>query len=79
VEFALKLRGLAVFLVFLMLFMCLCAAVFEVDFIAGETSTPVGGLILSDTIWLRANSPYNLTGNLAINKSVTLTVKLEPW
>ena len=40
-----------------------------------QTSTPVNGIINSDTTWTKANSPYNLTGNLLINNEVTLTIE----
>jgi parallel beta-helix repeat protein len=33
------------------------------------------GIINSDTTWTKANSPYNLTGNMAIDKGVTLTIE----
>ncbi|MCW4046742.1 MAG: right-handed parallel beta-helix repeat-containing protein [Candidatus Bathyarchaeota archaeon] len=35
----------------------------------------VNGIITSDTTWTKANSPYNLTGNVAIDKRVTLTIE----
>jgi parallel beta-helix repeat protein len=35
----------------------------------------VSGIITSDTIWTKANSPYNLTGNVAINEGVTLIIE----
>jgi parallel beta-helix repeat protein len=37
--------------------------------------TEVTGIITSDTTWTKANSPYNLTGNIAIDKGVTLTIE----
>jgi parallel beta-helix repeat protein len=33
------------------------------------------GIITSDTTWTKANSPYNLTGNIAIDEGVTLTIE----
>ncbi len=33
------------------------------------------GIINSDTTWTKANSPYNLTGPVAINQGVTLTIE----
>lgn len=35
----------------------------------------VSGIITSDTTWTKVNSPYNLTGNLAIDKGVILTIE----
>lgn len=40
-----------------------------------EASTDVIGLIKSDTTWTKANSPYTLTGPVAVNKGVTLTIE----
>jgi hypothetical protein len=37
--------------------------------------TQVGGIISNDTTWTKANSPYNLTGNVFVNKGVTLTIQ----
>ncbi|PVX26361.1 MAG: hypothetical protein CW691_01685 [Candidatus Bathyarchaeum sp.] len=38
-------------------------------------STEVSGEITSDTVWTKANSPYNLTGNLLVSSGVTLTIQ----
>lgn len=35
----------------------------------------VNGIIASDTTWTKMKSPYNLTGNVAIDKDVTLTIE----
>jgi parallel beta-helix repeat protein len=40
-----------------------------------EAGTTVGGLITSDTTWIKANSPYILTGAMAVNTGVTLAVE----
>jgi parallel beta-helix repeat protein len=40
-----------------------------------HASTDVNGIISSDTIWTKAKSPYNLTGNMAIDKGVTLIIE----
>ena len=40
-----------------------------------QTSTPVNGIINSDTTWTQANSPYSLTGNVLVNTGVTLTLQ----
>ncbi len=47
----------------------------SVHFGVTQSSTPVNGIINSDTTWTKANSPYNLTGNVAIDKGVTLTIE----
>jgi hypothetical protein len=40
-----------------------------------QASTPVIGILNSDTTWTKANSPYTLTGPTAVNKGVTLTIE----
>jgi parallel beta-helix repeat protein len=40
-----------------------------------QASTTVTGIITSDTTWTKANSPYSLTGPVAVNSGVTLTVE----
>ncbi len=40
-----------------------------------QASTGFKGIIGVNTTWTKANSPYNLTGNIAVEKGVTLTVE----
>ncbi len=40
-----------------------------------QASTDVIGIISADTTWTKANSPYNLTGPVAVDDGVTLTVE----
>jgi parallel beta-helix repeat protein len=40
-----------------------------------QASTEVTGIISSDTTWTKSNSPYILTGPVAVNKGVTLTIE----
>lgn len=40
-----------------------------------HASTEVIGIMNADTTWTKSNSPYNLTGNMAIEKGVTLTIE----
>jgi hypothetical protein len=40
-----------------------------------KASTTVTGIINSDITWTKANSPYNLTGNVLVNNGVTLTIQ----
>ena len=44
----------------------------NLDIVQGATS--VTGIINSDTVWTKINSPYNFTGNVLVNEGVTLTV-----
>jgi parallel beta-helix repeat protein len=40
-----------------------------------QASTEVNGTIMSDTIWTKANSPYNLIGPMLVSKGITLTIE----
>lgn len=42
---------------------------------AVHADTDVTGIIDSDTTWTKANSPYSLTGPVAVNIGVTLTIE----
>lgn len=40
-----------------------------------NAATNFGGIITVDTVWSKANSPYDLSGPVAVNEGVTLTIK----
>lgn len=40
-----------------------------------KCATQFKGVINSDTKWTKANSPYNLTGNVLVAKTATLTIE----
>jgi hypothetical protein len=40
-----------------------------------EAQTQVNGIITQDTTWTKTNSPYTFSGNVLVNKGVTLTVQ----
>ena len=42
-----------------------------------QAATEVAGIITSDTTWTRANSPYDLTGNVLVEIGVTLTIEAD--
>ena len=44
-------------------------------FVFVHASVDVTGIISSDTIWTKANSPYTLTGNVLVANGVTLTIE----
>ena len=52
--------------------MTLCGLVFITDVHASKS---VGGLIVSDTTWGAADSPYQLTGPVGVPNGVTLTIE----
>ena len=45
----------------------------RVDFV--QAYEGASGIISADTTWTKANSPYNLTGNLLLDKGVTLAIE----
>ena len=51
------------------------ALVGNVHFGSAQNGTKVSGIIASDTTWSQANSPYSLTGPVAVNQGVTLTIE----
>jgi hypothetical protein len=44
---------------------------------AAQSSKNVGGMIASDTTWIEANSPYNLTANILVSSGATLTIEAD--
>lgn len=42
-----------------------------------KAATEVSDIISSDTIWTRANSPYNVTGKVLIDTAVTVTFEAD--
>jgi hypothetical protein len=54
----------------------ICCLLFCGLFFFSEVSAePVNGLITSDTIWSRENSPYELTGPVGVAEGATLTIE----
>jgi hypothetical protein len=43
--------------------------------VTAQSSQTVSGIISSDTTWTKANSPYSLSGPVAVNQGVTLTIE----
>lgn len=46
-----------------------------VNFGVVHATTEVTGIIGSDTVWTKANSPYNLAGPVLVSEGVTLTIE----
>jgi hypothetical protein len=44
-------------------------------FASAQSGINVSGLINSNSVWTKTGSPYNLTGNVAVNQGVTLTIQ----
>lgn len=44
-------------------------------FASAQSGTNVSGLINSNTVWTKTGSPYNLTGNAAVNQGIRLTIQ----
>jgi hypothetical protein len=72
VAIAVKKSLLTAFLVTMII--CGFAFVDSANISIAQTSTSVSGIISTNTAWTKANSPYSLTGPVAINKGVTLTI-----
>ncbi|MGD9130746.1 MAG: right-handed parallel beta-helix repeat-containing protein [Candidatus Bathyarchaeota archaeon] len=49
--------------------------VFAVDFGLAQVSTEVTGILASDIMWTKSNSPYYLTGPVLVSNGVTLTIE----
>ena len=47
----------------------------SLQFVTVQATTEISGIISSDTAWTKANSPYTLTGAVAIGKGVILTIE----
>lgn len=57
----------------LLVALLLCAIFFITAPVYGATST--SGTISSNTTWTKTNSPYTLTGNVAVDSGATLTIE----
>jgi hypothetical protein len=51
------------------------AFVGSVHFGAAQSGTSFSGIISSDAIWTKASNPYTLTGPVAVNTGITLTIE----
>lgn len=60
---------------FLALLVSTMVVVTTVHFGTAQSGTNIYGKISVDTTWTQANSPYNLTGDVLVNKGVTLTIE----
>jgi hypothetical protein len=67
-----KLKPLFIFS--LVLFIVMLPMAYFSPLAHAESGTDVGGLITSDTTWTKQESPYVLTGPLAVQQGVTLTI-----
>lgn len=57
------------------LMLCGPILVSSANFAKAQTSTEVIGILNSDSSWTKANSPYTLTGPVAVNTGKTLTIE----
>ncbi|MCW4034735.1 MAG: right-handed parallel beta-helix repeat-containing protein [Candidatus Bathyarchaeota archaeon] len=60
---------------FAMLMACSLVLVLSINCGVVQASTGVAGIIGSNTVWTRANSPYVVTGNVLVDNGVTLTIE----
>ncbi|MEM2130046.1 MAG: right-handed parallel beta-helix repeat-containing protein [Candidatus Bathyarchaeia archaeon] len=61
--------------VLLTLLICSVVVFNDISTFTTNAVTQVSGIIAFDTVWTKANSPYNLTGPTAVNSGVTLTIE----
>ncbi len=69
----LKKRCSTIFLILLLA--CSVFFIVTANFGKAQSGTQVSGIIISDTTWTKANSPYGLTGAVAVNTGATLTIQ----
>jgi len=67
-----KRTSLALALIMALLFSALTGTVYLGTV---QAATSINGIIFSDTTWTKADSPFNMTGPVAIVKGVTLTIE----
>ncbi len=65
-------RAVLLLIAFLLFILSTCEVL---QFGIAQAFTPVSGIISSNATWTQANSPYNLTGNVLVDKGVTLTIE----
>ncbi len=72
----------SVFIVFLLLSSLVLFLEFHQSYAQTPNATPpvaaspyVNGIITSDTVWTKANSPYIFAGNVLVNNGATLTIE----
>ena len=68
-------KSLALILILIMAISSLSLFFEAIPLGRAQSGTNESGLINSDTTWTKANSPYNLKGNVLVNNGVTLTIQ----
>lgn len=68
-------KNLSLLLIIILATSSLTVTFATLPFGLAQTGTNVTGIIASDTTWTQANSPYTLTGPVAVNRGVTLTIE----
>lgn len=67
-------RILSLFLILVITYLTVVA---NTPFSSAQNATNVSGIINTNTTWTKADSPYNLTGNVLIEKGVTVTIQAD--
>jgi hypothetical protein len=70
-----KSKGFAVFIILIMAISSLTIIFATIPTVLAQSGTNISGIITQDTIWKKTNSPYSLTGPVAVNQGVTLTIE----
>ncbi len=67
--------GKKTFIAAMILTLFLASLVVEAITVNAQSGTQFSGIISQDTIWTKANSPYNLAGDIQVATGVTLTIE----
>ena len=68
-------KSLALILILIITISSLSLIIVAIPLGRAQSGTNESGIISSNTTWTKANSPYNLTGNIFVNNGVTLTLQ----
>jgi len=69
-------KSFAVFIILILVILSLTVIFATIPFGRAQSGTTVSSTIIKeDTTWTKANSPYSLTGSVAVNKGITLTIE----
>ena len=67
-------KSSAIFITLIMATSSLTVILGTIPFAIAQSSTNISGIISQDATWTPTDSPYALTGNILVNKGVTLTI-----
>jgi len=69
-------KSFAVFIILILVILSLTVIFSTIPFGRAQSGTTISSTIIKEnTTWTKANNPYSLTGNVAVEKDVTLTIE----